>query len=76
MKKKATLRQGYRVCADNETLVYGNFDETENEVLVKAIKYERYAHLAYKAMYYELVSKLNSVGLILVTDLEDYDCEE
>lgn len=59
---KATLRQGYRVIVSGETISMGDWNESEQDVLFRAIKRERYAHLAYKEAYYDLLEKLASIG--------------
>ena len=59
---KATKRQGFRVLAGGETVGYGGWDESEHELMCRVIKRERYAHLAYKEAYYDLLSKLESIG--------------
>lgn len=68
---KATMRQGYRVMVDGETIGMGDWRKSERDLLLDVIKRERYAHLAYKELYYDLLSKLASIGLVLRSEEED-----
>lgn len=68
-----TMRQGYRVTVDGDTRAMGDWNETKEEVMMKAIKYERYAHLAYKELYYDLLRKLASIGLVKASEDESDD---
>lgn len=70
---KATMRQGYRVMVDGDCRAMGDWNESKEEVMMKAIKYERYAHLAYRELYYDLLSKLASIGLVQVSEDESDD---
>lgn len=72
-EEKATLRQGFRVRADGETLKMGDYNESEKDCLMDALKRERYAHLAYRQMYFDLIDKLNSIGLVLTSGDESND---
>ena len=72
-EEKATMRQGFRIRADGETIKYGDYIETKEDCFVDALKRERYAHLAYKEMYFELIGKLNSIGLVLTSGDESDD---
>ena len=70
---KATLRLGFRVMADNKTLMCGEWNKSERELLLDVIKYERYARLTYEELYYDLLGKLESIGFSQKSDSED-DC--
>lgn len=61
---KATLRQGFRVMADNDTLICGDWNMSERDLLLDALRYERYSNLAYKELYFDLIEKLASIGLV------------
>jgi hypothetical protein len=65
-----TKRQGYRVMADNETIGFGPWDMSRDDLLLETLKKERYAHLAYKELYYDLLKKLGSIGLVLASEEE------
>ncbi len=65
---KASMRQGYRVVVEGETVGFGNWDVSERDLLLDVIKRERYAHLAYKELYYDLIAKLASIGFIKPED--------
>ena len=67
-EEKATLRQGYRVIVGGETVGYGSWDKSERDLLLDVIKTERYAHLAYRERYYDLIQKLASIGFVIPTD--------
>lgn len=68
---KATLRQGYRVVVSGETVAMGDWNESEQDVLFSAIKRERYAHLAYREAYYDLLQKLASIGFSQIETEDD-----
>lgn len=68
---KAIMRQGYRVLASGECICMGEWHEKEKDVLLKAIKYERYAHLAYRELYHDLINKLASIGLVIKENEND-----
>jgi len=70
-ENKATLRQGFRVRADDNTIIMGDWRESREDLLIRALKREVYAKLAYKEAYYDLLQKLSSIGFILKSD----DCE-
>lgn len=70
---KATMRQGYRVVVDGDTRAMGNWNESKEEILLNAIKYERYAHLAYKELYYDLLNRLASIGLVQASEEDELD---
>lgn len=70
-QSEATLRQGYRVRVDGETIATGDWHQSEYEVLLETIKRERYAHLAYKELYYDLVNKLASIGFYEADEDDD-----
>lgn len=70
---KATLRQGYRVQVDGETIAIGDWHESEQDVMLKAIRYESYAHLAYRELYNDLLNRLASIGLIQTSEDEELD---
>jgi len=76
-QNKSTLRQGYRVVAEfegeKETLVMGEWNMDERACLLHAVKREYYAKQAYKEAYYDLLTKLRSIGLIHESEIEDYD---
>lgn len=61
---KATPRQGFRVVVSGETVSCGAWNQSEHDLLLEVIKTERYAHLAYKEAYYDLLQKLASIGLV------------
>lgn len=69
-EEKATRRQGYRVLVGGETVGYGGWDQSEHELMCQVIKRERYAHLAYKEAYYDLLKKLASIGFIQESECE------
>jgi hypothetical protein len=68
---EVTRRQGYRVVVNGDTRAIGRWNESREEVLLKAIKYESYAHLAYKELYYDLIQKLASIGFTTKEDSDD-----
>lgn len=75
---KFTKRQGYRILIGSdeekyETVGYGAWNESEHDLMCEVIKRERYAHLAYKEAYYDLLQKLASIGFIQKQDEEDED---
>lgn len=74
---EATIRQGYRVIAEyegeKEILVMGEWNMDERACLLEAVKREYYAKQAYKELYYDLLQKLNSIGLIHKSEIDDYD---
>lgn len=67
---EATLRQGYRIVIEGETIGYGNHNQSEHDLLVETLKQERYSHLAYKEAYNDLLRKLASIGLVQVSESE------
>jgi hypothetical protein len=69
---KATMRQGFIVIADNECINMGDWNETENQLLLDTIKQERYAHLAYKEAYYDLLQQLESIGFFTKEEEDDF----
>lgn len=69
-EEKATIRQGYRVMVSGETVGYGEWNKSERDLLLDVIKRERYAHLAYKELYYDLLRKLASIGLVQASEDE------
>lgn len=72
-QEKATPRQGFRVICGGETVGYGDWNQTEHDLLCEVIKKERYAHLAYKEAYYDLLQKLASIGFVQREEEEDYE---
>jgi hypothetical protein len=68
---KGTMRQGYRVVVSGETVGYGECNTSKEELLLTTIKRERYAHLAYRELYYDLLHKLASIGLVMKEEDED-----
>jgi hypothetical protein len=70
-EEKATRRQGFRVLVDGETVGYGGWEQSEHELMCDVIKRERYAHLAYKEAYYDLLNKLSSIGFVRREEEED-----
>lgn len=74
---QATMRQGFRVIAEyegeKETLVMGEWNMDERTCLLEAVKREYYAKQAYKELYYDLLHKLNSIGFVQASEIEDYD---
>lgn len=66
-----TIRQGYRVMVDGETVGMGDYSKSEHDLLLDVIKRERYAHLAYRELYYDLLKKLASIGLVQVSEKEE-----
>lgn len=73
---KATKRQGYRVVVDGETVGFGSWDKSERDLLLDVIKRERYAHLAYKELYYDLLRKLGSIGLVYRSEVDDEESDD
>jgi hypothetical protein len=61
-KNRAQAMQGFRVSVSGETIVCGEYNSSEVDVLLKAVKYERYAHLTYKEAYFDIIKKLASIG--------------
>lgn len=72
-QNEATLRQGYRVLIDGKVASLGHWNKSKDETLCEVIKREHYAHLAYRELYYDLLTKLDSIGLVLKSDSEEYD---
>lgn len=66
-------RRGFRVFADNECISCTSWDVNEKDTLLDTIKRERYAHLAYKELYYDLLQKLRSIGFIQESEIEEID---
>jgi hypothetical protein len=65
---EATMRQGYRVVVSGETVGYGEWSQSERDLLLEVIKEERYAHLAYRELYYDMLNKLASIGLVQTSE--------
>lgn len=61
---KATIRQGFRVFADDECIKMGQWDKSERDLLLDTIKTEYYAKQAYKEAYYDLLQKIRSIGFV------------
>lgn len=76
-KDIATLKQGFRVSIEfegkHDTICCGKWNESEKDVLLKAVKYEYYKAKAYQELYYNLVQKLNSIGLVFASEIEELD---
>jgi len=70
---KATPKQGYRVIVNGDTVGYGDYNQSERDLLLEVIKKERYAHLAYKQAYNDLLGKLASIGLVVANGDDDLD---
>jgi hypothetical protein len=75
-QENATSRQGFRVICGDETIGYGDWNQTEHDLLCETIKTERYAHLAYKEAYYDLLQKLSSIGFIQKNDDDGEECHD
>lgn len=69
----AKLKQGYRVMVSDECIVLGSYDSTETSVLLEAVKRERYAHIAYKEAYYDLIQKFASIGFSQIETKDEDD---
>ena len=76
-EENATLRQGFRVSVEFEgekdTVWCGDWQENEIDSLKNAVKYEYYKAKAYRELYFDLVQKLNSIGLVFKSEAEDFD---
>lgn len=72
-QEKATMRQGFRVIVSGETVGMGAWDKSERDLLLDVIKRERYAHLAYKELYYTLIGKLASIGFVMRSEEDESD---
>lgn len=76
-EEKATLRQGFRVIAEYEgkqdSIIVGEWNMDERACLLEAVKREYYAKQAYKELYYDLLQKLNSIGFVHKSEIEDFD---
>lgn len=69
----AAIRRGYRVVVSGETISYGDWNKSERDLLLETIKREKYAHEAYKELYYDLLKRLASIGLIQARDEDQLD---
>ena len=76
-QSEATLRQGFRVSVEfegeHDTVVFGEWNETEKDVILEAVKREYYKAKAYQELYHDLLQKLNSIGLVLASEIEEND---